>query len=122
MKRENEKKATKPNNLLNAEQGIQQFGGNKDLYLQVINMFYEENKEFVEEFDKVLVTKQYKEGRDVIHKIKGSLGNLACNELFHIAKNLQKAFETEDEKSIEDLANDFSPKMARLMVEIEEML
>ncbi len=122
MKRENEKKATKPNDLLNAEQGIQQFGGNKDLYLQVIQMFYEENKEFVEEFDKVLVTKQYKEGRDVIHKIKGSLGNLACNELFHIAKNLQKAFETEDEKSIEDLANDFSPKMARLMVEIEEML
>jgi len=108
--------------ILNEKEGMKQLGHNKELYQQVLNAFYEENKHFVDYFNKLVTSKQYNQSREMIHKIKGSLGNLGCHEMHQLAKNLQYAFEAKDEEQIHDLTHVFLPKMRQLMVEIEENL
>ena len=70
------------NILLDTQDGVTRFGGNKTLYLKLLNKFSESLNEDLPAFEKALSFDTNEEFKREIHSLKGVSGNLSANALY----------------------------------------
>ena len=107
--------------LLNEEGGIKLLGGNVELYHFVLKEYYSENKNLIEELSAQIDAGNYSAAAKIVHKVKGSSGNVGAKGLFTIASNLQKALEIHSEPEITEFYKVFKNSFGQVMLHIEKM-
>jgi signal transduction histidine kinase/CheY-like chemotaxis protein/Tfp pilus assembly protein PilF len=74
---------------LDIENGLKRVGGNKKLYLKILNQFSSSNRTFADKVLKAVEAKDQELALRTAHSIKGVAGNLGATELFDAAKDLE---------------------------------
>jgi hypothetical protein len=62
----------------------------KEIVVEIINIFFEEYPERVEKMDKNIAENNYKDLAFNAHSLKGVVSNFAAPELFDLARELEK--------------------------------
>lgn len=108
--------------VLDENDGLRRIGGNTDLYRAVLNEFYEENKDLSKLLANKIEQNDYAAASQLVHKIKGSSGNIGARSLFNIAADLQNSLHHADVMAVSGLTNKFLALLTRLLSEIEQKL
>lgn len=94
-------------------------GNNQALYQEVLAAYFTENQEVVEKLALAIKNRRYQEAAQMVHKVKSSSGSIGARKLFEVAKALQKALESCDEREIASLHPAFSQAMKQLLTTIK---
>lgn len=107
--------------ILDVKSGINNMGGNEKLYKEVINEYYNENKNLVNILNSQISDKNYKSASEIIHKIKSSSGSIGAKKIYDIAVTFQKALDNES-NDIKIIYDDFAEYFRNLISDIENYL
>ena len=116
---ENEPDAAAGVSVLDRQLGLRNMGGNEELYHQVLNEYYKENKDTPDRLEAAVREKKYAEAAQIVHKVKSSSGSIGAKELHGTAVSLQKALEEEKADKIEPLLDRFKSLLRKLLSEIQ---
>jgi len=116
---ENEPKTGKDTAVLDRQQGLENMGGNAELYHQVLAEYYHENENTSEKLAIAVRERKYAEAAQIVHKIKSSSGSIGARTLHDVAVSLQKALIEENENEIVPLHETFSKLLKVLLEELE---
>ncbi|WP_303870877.1 transporter substrate-binding domain-containing protein [Acetobacterium wieringae] len=105
--------------VLDRAEGLRYMGNNQALYQEVLAAYFTENQDVVEKLALTIKNRRYQEAAQTVHKVKSSSGSIGAKKLFEVAKVLQKALETGDEKEIASLHPLFSEAMKQLLTTIK---
>ena len=106
---------------LDYEAGLKLIGGDKDLYLMILEQYSEENESTVPDLLSRITAHQYPDAAQIVHKAKSSSGNIGAKSLYTVASALQKALEQSDEAAVASGQVLFAEKMTRLLEEIRSL-
>jgi HPt (histidine-containing phosphotransfer) domain-containing protein len=101
--------------VLDENEGIRCLGNNRELYLMVLNEYYQENKEVLTILTNKINEKQYPDAVQIVHKIKSSTGNIGAKRLFAVASELQKSLVNENEPEVFKLLDQFKIEYHQLV-------
>lgn len=107
--------------ILDVKSGINNMGGNEKLYKEVINEYYNENKNLVNILNSQISDKNYKSASEIIHKIKSSSGSIGAKKIYDIAVIFQKALDNES-NDIKIIYDEFAEYFRNLISDIENYL
>ncbi|HOO74212.1 MAG TPA: transporter substrate-binding domain-containing protein [Tepiditoga sp.] len=107
--------------ILDVKSGINNMGGNEELYKEVINEYYNENKNLVNILNSQISDKNYKSASEIIHKIKSSSGSIGAKKIYDIAVTFQKALDNES-NDIKIIYDEFAEYFRNLISDIENYL
>lgn len=93
--------------ILDEEKGIKLLGNNRELYLMVLQEFYQENLDVLAAIEGVIEQEDYAQGVQIVHKIKSSSGNIGAKKLISVAVEFQTALDRHDKTEIENLHRQF---------------
>ncbi|URN84132.1 response regulator [Acetobacterium wieringae] len=105
--------------VLDRAEGLRYMGNNQALYQEVLAAYFTENQEVVEKLALAIKNRRYQEAAQMVHKVKSSSGSIGARKLFEVAKALQKALESCDEREIASLHPLFSQAMKQLLTTIK---
>ncbi|MBF0461953.1 MAG: response regulator [Magnetococcales bacterium] len=71
--------------------GLQRLGGNRRLYQQLLWQFRQQNGQVAEAINQALAAGDWERGANLVHKIKGSAGNLGASRLYQTSLALEHA-------------------------------
>ena len=86
--------------ILDRNWGIRNLGGNEDSYNEVLEEYYKENVNFLEELSLLINEKKYDEGAAIVHKIKSSSGTIGAKKLYNILISIQESLKGNQEEKI----------------------
>lgn len=109
-------------NILDQHAGLINIGGDMDVYRQVLNEYFNENKDTIDNMSLAIIEKRYADAVQIVHKVKGSSGSIGAADLYAISIKLQKALEEGKEDEIPYLSNRFSEMLKKLLDEITKLL
>ncbi len=104
--------------VLDEKDGIVRLGNNTELYLMVLDEYYRENKDVLPLLNSSINERRYLDAIQIVHKIKGSSGNIGAKRFFKIASELQHSLAAEDETEIFKLHEQFQQIFCQLFEEI----
>lgn len=104
--------------ILNKTDGLNNLGGDMNMYRQVINEYYHENKSTLYKLLLAIDEKRYTDASQIVHKVKSSTGSIGAKSVYEISIKLQKALDEKNEEMIKLLHNDFSRTFRKLLEEI----
>ena len=76
---------------LDVEAGIRRLEGNERLYIKLLELFFQDNADLIQEIEKSLAENDHKTAQRMAHTIKGVAGNLGANNLHLAATDLYSA-------------------------------
>ncbi len=76
---------------IDMNEGLSRVGGNKKLYLKLLNDFANSYRPVVDSIQKAISEQKMEEARRLAHTLKGVSGNISVNEVFSISEQLEKA-------------------------------
>jgi PAS domain S-box-containing protein len=95
---------------IDIQDGLKRINQNRTLYCRLLNQFYQNHYNFLEELDHSLKTDP-KQAAFIVHSLKGVSGNLGAKQLYEAAKLVDKDFkdqmETIPKEHIERLSHAF---------------
>lgn len=109
-------------NILNIEDGLRRIGGNKEIYYQVLNLFYEENQNILTTLHKAIEEEQIEEAVQIVHKIKSSAGSIGAKVLNEHAIVLQQVLKNKEPEVLLDNYLRFETLLKQVFLEIETFL
>lgn len=107
--------------VLDRNSGLKNMGNNLELYQQVLNEYYNENKNITDKLASAIKEKRYIDASQIVHKIKSSSGSIGANALYDTATALEKALKEKQEKEIDQLHIRFVTLLEKLFSEIREL-
>ncbi|MDD3022875.1 MAG: transporter substrate-binding domain-containing protein [Syntrophomonadaceae bacterium] len=108
--------------VLDENDGVRRLGNNMELYLMVLNEYYQENKDILLNLSSSISERRYQDAVQIVHKIKGSSGNIGARGFFDIASELQRSLAAQDESEIIKLHEQFEQVFKQLFDEIEQKI
>ena len=94
---------------LDIHEGMMRVGGSWKLYLEILEQFWNLQKDFSWDIRNLLKNKDFETARQRAHALKGAAGNVSAIDIAVAAKGLEKASVEEDEN-----------QMLRLLVVVED--
>ncbi len=85
---------------LNVQEGLDRIGGSIELYLEIVREYCALNRDFVAEFETLLDKADIRNAKIKAHSLKGAAGNIAAEELYTAAHELEKACHSGDLQAI----------------------
>lgn len=107
--------------VLDKSAGLKNIGGNEELYLLVLNEFFNENKNTVNELSEAIGEKRYADAAQIVHKVKGSSGSIGAKKLYDISVTFQKVLNEEIEEEIPLLRDKFFNLFEKLLNKIMDL-
>lgn len=86
---------------LNADSGIYQIAGNKQAYLEILQLFAESAEKTRDTIEKTARSRDYKRFTIEVHSLKSSSKNIGAEVLAEIARQLEQAGKTGEQRIIE---------------------
>ncbi len=108
--------------ILDKELGLKNMGGDKEIYLQVIEEYYMENKYILDKLLLAVSENRYDDAAQIVHKVKSSSGSIGAKELYNLSIKLQKALEDENEIEISLLQQKYHKVLRKLLDEVDEFI
>jgi len=108
--------------ILNAAAGLKNLGVSRDVYMQILSEYRNENMETADRLTLAIREARYNDAAGIIHKLKSSSGSIGAKPVYELAVRLQKALEEGREREIDALSRDFIEKLDRLLDEIRATL
>lgn len=108
--------------VLDKADGIKRIGGNEELYRMILQGFYDENSTTLTILKEKLDQKNYPEAIQIVHKMKGSSGNIGAKSLYETAAALQKSLGSSNDEEIMKLYLNVQLLFQKMMIEIEDTL
>lgn len=105
--------------ILDEVDGLRRLGNNKPLYQLVLAEYLEENKDIAWELSQAIQAQHYSKAIQIVHKNKGSSGNIGAKKLQDTASELQRVLENSDLSEVERLQKAFITLLDQLLREIE---
>jgi CheY-like chemotaxis protein len=93
--------------------GVRRIGGNRSLYLALVDRFCKEYAEAGLAIRAALDDGDLLKGADLAHTIKGAASNLSADTLAHTARQLEVALRANDGKAIRDALTTFEAALAQ---------
>jgi CheY-like chemotaxis protein len=104
---------------IDVAKGIRQMGDNADLYRLVVREFHSENIDIAQKTEDAILSKNYSEARQHLHKIKGSADGIGATILSEAILALHKAIIDNDEMSISTALESFKIAVSKTLKFIE---
>ena len=73
------------------DEGLRRVGGNKKLYLKLLNDFTDNYRSFIPNIRKAISEERVDDARRLAHTLKGVSGNISANEIFVVSEKLEQA-------------------------------
>ncbi|BCZ46571.1 hypothetical protein psyc5s11_26380 [Clostridium gelidum] len=108
--------------LINQDDALKLLGQNVQLYHMVLKEYIQENVSTCEDLDLEIQKSNYLQAAQIVHKAKGSSGNVGAKEVYKIAVVLQKALENNQQDEISKFYPEFNKLLNQSLAEIEEIL
>lgn len=108
--------------LIQQEDALKLLGNNPSLYHMVLKEYSHENETTCTSLDYEIQNNNYLQAAQIVHKVKGSSGNIGAKELYKVAILFQKALENNQQEEISKLYPEFSKLLKQSLSEIEEIL
>jgi CheY-like chemotaxis protein len=108
--------------VIKEEEALKLLGNNQQIYHMVLKEYFSENESICDLLEKDLQDKNYSQAAGIVHKVKGSTGNIGAKELYQNAVLLQKALERGQEEEIDELYSEFKRLLMQCLSEISEKL
>lgn len=107
---------------LNIEEALKRVNNKKNLYLSILEKFYTNNQNFVEEIKVMLETGEQKTAERFIHTLKGVSGSIGADSLHENIKLVEKSIHENDSDKIEDGLNNLEAELKELFKNISSKI
>ena len=108
--------------LIIQEDALKLLGNNVPVYHMVLKEYRTENAGICEELEEEIQSKNYSHAARIVHKVKGSSGNIGAKELHRLSIPFQKALEQSNEEEIQTLYPGFIRLIKQCLDEITEII
>ena len=108
--------------ILDLAVGLKNIGGDKEIYHQILNEYFNENQDTLEKISQKISEKRYADASQIVHKVKSSSGSIGANKMYALAIKLQKALDEGNEDDIQRLTMKFTYVIRKLLEEIAKLL
>lgn len=105
--------------LIIQEEALRLLGDNFQLYQLVLKEYRQENATTCIELEQEIQNGNYEQATQIVHKAKGSSGNIGAKELYNVSIILQKALENNQNDEILKLYPEFIRLLQQSLDEIE---
>jgi len=105
--------------ILDRQLGINNMGGNLELYQKVLEEYRNENEDTLDRLEFAIREKRYDDAAQIAHKVKSSSGSIGAKSLQDAAMSLQKALNQQNEDEIVLLHSRFSKLLKKLLEELK---
>jgi len=109
-------------NMLDVKKGISMVGGTLELYIEILDIFYREGIEKINEINKCLETKNYSLYTTHVHALKSASAIIGATDLSEKAKSLEMAGKQQDLAYIKQHNPEFLTALEALLANISEVL
>ena len=79
---------------IDVNEGLSRVGGNKKLYLKLLNDFANGYRPFVDNLQKAISEQKMEEAKRLVHTLKGVSGNISAKEVCSLSEQIEKALTT----------------------------
>lgn len=110
--------AVEEQNALNTALGLRSFGGNKELYKQVLSIYRYENESTDKVIKGFIEAGDYESAALEVHKLKSSTGTIGASQLYDLCVTFQMQLKSKDEEGIEITKDLFFEAFRRVQDEI----
>jgi len=101
------------------DEGLSRVGGNKKLYLKLLNDFAGNYKSFMPNIRKAISEQKMDEARRLTHTLKGVSGNLSAKDLFSLSALLEKALFMTPPQDFEPLLDQLDSALCSVITSVE---
>lgn len=110
--------------VIDIDKGLQFLGNNKELFIEVLKEYYDENQTTIEKINNAIENKNYDEASKIAHKVKSSSGTIGATNFYKTAVEFQKMLvnEEKDENKIIDTSLEFERRMKEVLDEISNII
>ena len=115
-----ERKTEEPEGIVDFQDGIKRMGGDKALYVRVLQSFLKESEDVAAQTEKALETNDFALGEQIAHKMKGSAGSIGAKKLQAASLELQMACKEGNTKAVPQLAIAFYDRLAKTLQALAE--
>ncbi|MGD8777503.1 MAG: response regulator [Ignavibacteria bacterium] len=106
---------------IDVEEGVMRVGGNKKLYLSLLEKFYQGNQNFKEQLEKAIEKDDGELSERIVHTLKGVSGNLGMKKLHRLSKELEKLMKSNIHKTNNKI-NDVNTELNSILEQINKNL
>lgn len=92
---------------VNIDEGLKRVGGNKKLYLKLLNDFADNYRSFIPNIRDAISEERMEDARRLAHTLKGVSGNISASDVFGISEKLEQALHM-------TLVQDYEPLLEEL--------
>ena len=107
---------------LNSALGLRSFGGNVDLYKQVLTIYLDENKDTEKTILDFVGIGDYESASLQVHKLKSSTGTIGASQLYELCVMFQKQLKAMEEDEIFLTKSLFSEELKNVQEAIKQFL
>lgn len=110
------------NNMLDVKQGLKRISNNEKLYLEVLRRFYDDTKDTERKVSRLIQNKEKSEAKSLLHKIKGTSGNIGAVRLYQSCATLMEVIDSVVEPDIGPYIYEFETDLNMTLKVIECLL
>lgn len=107
---------------INVEKGLRKLGGNIKLYKKILQDFYSDYQQVSSNIYTDIVSGNYRNAQMAAHTLKGIAGNIAAEDLFETATNLEKALKKEQYDTAETIYAPFKDALSAVFTDLESLV
>lgn len=101
--------------LLDQEAGKRSLGCDQQLYLQILQVYHDENLATSDRLTAAIRESRYADAIQIVHKVKSSSGSIGAKSVYALAVRMQKALEVKNSQQIGPLHEAFTYQLQRLL-------
>lgn len=107
--------------ILDIEDGVRRFAGNRAIYLKLLGKFGELNKSFLPDLMDAVEKRDKEAYIRHLHSMKGAAGNVSATALFHLSRDLEMEARNNPDLDPETLVPRIKPVLEALLTEIDRI-
>lgn len=89
--------------ILNEEEAIERFGGDVELYEEILSMFINEPQFSLPEVQQNIINGKNSEAASRVHRLKGTAGTIGAEKLYKAAAEAESVLRGKTEGNIDEL-------------------
>ncbi|MEO5377466.1 MAG: response regulator [Magnetococcus sp. DMHC-6] len=107
---------------LNISEGLKRIYGNESVYLQLLQIFQDEEAATSLKLDQLLQQNLFADAVSVLHGVKGVAGNLGALDLQSVSARLEKFLKSTPHADVDALVTSFQLSLATVLESIQKIL
>ena len=108
--------------ILDMEDGVRRFAGNKTIYLTLLKKFCEMNQNYISELQAATNAKDMETCTRMLHSMKGAAGNVSATALFEMSRDFEMMAHKDPNLDVNSLIPQLATALQALFDEVQRLL